>query len=185
MEIVEFNDYISNLENYLNSNNFTVLVTSNKIYCLQGTYSKLNEDFCRNNSIEILKTRHFGGTIINFKEDICVGNFQKCNNTFGKDFMVNLIDFIKNKGLNCELVDNDLLVNGFKCASYMTTNINGCLYTAIHISIGMDLDLIKNICTKPMNKIPKGLSEFGVRTEDLLEFLLTELENYSDKTEES
>lgn len=171
MEIVEFKDYINNLGNYLETDNFTVLVTSNKTYCLQGTYSKLNESFCLNNDIEILRTRHFGGTIINFKEDICVGNFQKCQNDFGKDFMDKLTCFIQQKGLNCEMVDNDLLVNGFKCASYMTTNIDGCLYTAIHISIGMDLDLIKNICIKPMKKVPKGLIECGITRGEIFEFI--------------
>lgn len=171
MEIVEFKDYINNLGNYLKTDNFTVIVTSNKTYCLQGIYSKLNESFCFNNDIEILRTRHFGGTIINFEEDICVGNFQQYHNTFGKNFMEKLMEFIQQKGLNCEMVDNDLLVNGFKCASYMTTNIDNCLYTAIHISIGMDLDLIKNICTKPMKKVPKGLIDFGITREDIIQFL--------------
>ena len=50
----------------------------------------------------------------------------------------------------------------------MSQNINGVVYTAIHISIGMDLDLIKAICTKPMVKTPKGLQDYGITQDEII-----------------
>lgn len=180
MEIIEFKNYINNLEDYLKLDNKTVLVVGDKTYCLQGLYSLLNEEYCINNNIEILKTRHFGGAIINFPEDICIGNFQSRTNNFGSSIMDRLIQFFIDKGLNAILQDNDILIDGYKCASYMTTNIKGTLYTAIHISIGMDLDLIKNICTKPMNKIPKGLLDFGITRDEIKKFIILAVEDFYD-----
>ena len=38
------------------------------------------------------------------------------------------------------------------------------------ISINQDLDVIKHACTKPMEKIPKALSEYGITTEEMVKF---------------
>lgn len=171
MDIVEFKEYISNLASYLEVNEKTVVVVADKTYCLQGTYSALNEEYCNRNGVEILRTRHFGGTIINFEEDVCIGNFQKIHNSWGKAFIDYFVRYLGNRGLNAILQDNDVLVDGFKCGSYMTTSIGGTLYSAIHISVGMDLELIKNICTKPMHKIPRGLCSYGITKVDVLDVI--------------
>ena len=91
---------------------------------------------------------------------------------FRQTFMCKLKNYLTDKGLNCKIAENDLLVDGYKCGSYMSRNIDGVIYTAIHISINMDVDLIKSICTKPMVKIPKGLSEFGITTDEIKNFII-------------
>ena len=35
------------------------------------------------------------------------------------------------------------------------------------ISMNVNLDHIKAICKKPMEKVPKGLSEYGITTEEV------------------
>lgn len=37
---------------------------------------------------------------------------------------------------------------------------------------------IKQICTKPMNKVPKGLSEYRITTEEVEQMFLAFCENY-------
>lgn len=45
-------------------------------------------------------------------------------------------------------------------------------YTAGFIGINTNLEHIKAICRKPMQKVPKGLSEYGITTEEVEEMFL-------------
>lgn len=45
--------------------------------------------------------------------------------------------------------------------------VEGQCYTAGFISMNVNLDHIKAICKKPMEKVPKGLSEYGITTEEV------------------
>ena len=40
------------------------------------------------------------------------------------------------------------------------------------IGINTNLDHIKAICRKPMKKVPKGLSEYGITTEEVEQWFL-------------
>lgn len=35
----------------------------------------------------------------------------------------------------------------------------------------MGIELIKNVYTKPMNKVPRGLTDFGIMRDDIIDFL--------------
>ena len=48
----------------------------------------------------------------------------------------------------------------------------GVDYTAGFIGINTNLDHIKAICRKPMKKVPKGLSEYGITTEEVEQMFL-------------
>ena len=80
---------------------------------------------------------------------------------------------MKEKKINVIIADNDLLIDGkYKCGSYSSRRFNDILYTAVHISIRADVDMIHSICLKPMNKLPKGLSEFGITTDEIKNFII-------------
>lgn len=172
MEIIEFKQYLPNLNKYLLDKKDIVIVTADELYILNGQ-NDYDKDFCNNNNLTVLNTHPIGGTIINFAGDICIGNYQSQHNKFGHDFLETLQDFLSKKGIQSTISENDLLIDGvYKIASYMSNYTKEkCLYTAIHISINMDLELIKNICKKTMSKIPKGLSEYGITSDEMLNFL--------------
>ena len=171
-EITNFSDYLKELPNLIANKNETVFVTSDVISVLKGA-DELNVEYCNNNNLEIFNTHKFGGTIINFKNDLCIGDYQPKHNSFGEDILNAIKEYLISKGLNASFEDNDVLIEGkYKVASYMSTFINECLYTAIHISIDVDLEIIKAICTKPMNKIPKGLSDYGITQQEMKEVCL-------------
>lgn len=171
-EITSFSDYLKELPNLISNKNETVFVTSKGISVLKGA-DNLNEEYCNNNNLNIYKTHQFGGTIINFENDLCVGDYQPAHNDFGMRIMEGIKDYLASKDIHSIINENDVLIEGkYKVASYMSTFINGCLYTAIHISIDMNLEIIKNICTKPMKKIPKGLSEYGITQNEMKNLIL-------------
>ena len=49
----------------------------------------------------------------------------------------------------------------------ITQNI---FYTAIHVSVTVNIEQIKNICQKAMYKMPAGLSDFGITEKDAEDF---------------
>lgn len=68
-------------------------------------------------------------------------------------------------------VDNDLLVEDRKCTGTMHQTIEGLHFYGGHISINCNLSLIQRLCTKPIKKVPGGLSTYGITTEDVIKWL--------------
>lgn len=170
MKTIDMSEYLYELPNLLKDKNDTIIVT-NKETCVLVGDNDCNLEFCQSTNLPIYET-HQGGTIVNFKGDVCVGNYQDTFNDYGKEFMIKYANWLKTKGLNVLFIGNDVIVDeNLKVGSYMSTFINGCLYTAIHLSFGMDLDLIRLICKKKMEKTPTGISEFGITEEELLLFV--------------
>lgn len=78
---------------------------------------------------------------------------------------------IEEKGVSVSLVKNDLLVDNKKCFGFMQNRIGKMYFVGGHISINCNLDLIKQICTKPMEKTPGGLGEYSITTTNVLSWL--------------
>lgn len=123
---------------------------------------------------KIVITHHAGGPIIGFDDGvtlICLSN-QKPH----IDWPVKLAAYLKEKGLNAEYdggKHNDVTVDGFKVAGFGIVPIpdTDYLYHGIHVSINADADEINRICKKPMKKVPKGLSEYGITREEIIKCL--------------
>ena len=163
-------EYLYRLQEYLERKCDTVIVTNKEMCVLIGD-SDSNLQYCSEHNIPVYRT-HDGGTIVNFAGDICVGNYQPTFNTYGEDFLKKFTEWLRGKGLNASFEGNDVLVDdNLKVGSYMTIYTGACLYTALHLSYGMDLEVIKQVCTKPMEKVPQGLEELGISNSDILEFV--------------
>ena len=171
MRYINFTKYLDELPQLIQNHNETVVVYSDETCILQGENS-----FNYIEGVKIYKTHDFGGTIVNFEGDLCVGNYQYMVFDYGEKFMKKFTEFLVSKGLNATFTGNDILIDDkFKVASYMSQNIGGTIYTAIHISINMDLDLISKVCIKQINKIPTGLTEYGITTDMVKKWLEVEL----------
>lgn len=114
IEKIEFAEYLNNLPKYIEENNKNkyVFVESSKTYVLIGK-DEIDEEYCKQNDFPILKTHKFGGTIVNFKGDLCIGNYSPDSEyTFGNDCMIILKDYLASKGINAIIDHNDVLING-------------------------------------------------------------------------
>ena len=109
-----------------------------------------------------------GGTIVGFPGDVECIYFMLPNEYTGMPKEIqNLLGIIFDKGYTPIINGNDVLINNYKVASWSFKKINDYFLVAIVASVNIDLDIIQHICLKPMEKIPKGLSEFGITTEDV------------------
>ena len=133
---------------------------------------QVDKDVCESMGYEIYEAYYNGGTIIGNKGDMAFAHFSHLNNRWMEQFVAYFVDWLKFKGLNATYESNDILVDGYKVCGLCVTRYGRIDYTAGFIGINTNLDHIKTICKKPMQKIPKGLSEYGITTEEVEQMFL-------------
>lgn len=138
-----------------------------------GIDEDINEEYCVQNNIPVFRVQRTGGAIVSNTGDF---DFVVVNNNTNTNqippLFSKLVHLLVSKNISFKMENNDLLLDGYKVASYAYRLIpNGMTYTAMHISMSVKMELIQNICKKEMRKVPKGLSDFGVTDEDILNIL--------------
>lgn len=160
----------------------TMSKTEDAIYCIydrpvvfRSTTNDVNDYYCEQNNMLIINTGNMGGTIVANTGDIGVAILKKEGWTVGADTLNQLCEKLKDRTPNLRVDGNDLIgEENFKLTSYASFNVgNRVIYTIIAISINPNIEDIVNICSKPMNKIPKGLSDYGIAREEIVDFINT------------
>lgn len=154
-----------------------VVVTSPVVIVHSKT--QVDETVCNALGYEIVESYNNAGTIVSNAGDVLIGHFYHPNNGWYDRFIAYFIDWLKAKGLNAEYVSNDILVDGYKVCGMCVTRYGAIDYTGGIISMNVNLDHIKQICHKPMVKVPKGLMEYGISTEEVEQMFLSFCENYN------
>lgn len=133
---------------------------------------QVDECTCAELGYEIYEGLYNGGSLVANKGDLVFAHFYSLNNGWRERYAEYFVNWLKARGLNAEYVGNDVLVDGYKVCGTCITRY-GCIdYTTIFISINANLNHIKAICKKHMNKVPKGLSEYGITTEEIEKMFL-------------
>ena len=128
-----------------------------------------NEDKAKELNLETFNLQRKGGAIVTSPGDVVYCFFLRHEEKFlNKQISDFLINKLKDKNINIQIVDNDLLIDGKKFFGCMQQQIGRMHFIGGHISINCNLDLIKQICTKPTEKIPGGLSKYQITTEDVV-----------------
>lgn len=170
----------------------TIRVLKNKIdnyvaYCIHdgdwvwaSKNAEIDRAYCASNNINVSESYNMGGTIVASKGDVDIALFKTDGWDIGEKVLACLKETLQDIVPNLTIAGNDLLIdNQYKVASHASINTGDKLiYTVVHISISPNIELIKNICTKPMIKIPKGLGEYGITGEDIVQFIGTSLDDY-------
>ena len=133
---------------------------------------QVDEDVCTNLGYEVYEAFNNGGTIVANEGDVVIGHMAEPENGWHDRFVAYFVDWLKAKGLNADYVSNDIVVDGYKVCGMCITRYGRIDYTGGIISMNVNLDHIKAICKKPMVKVPKGLSEWGVTTEEVEQMFL-------------
>ena len=183
MKIKEFNSQIEfhkkYMEDFLNSNEDSMKIAIiDKTEALYGGDETIDKGWCDDNGIPYSQGKliQHTGCIIAVKGNILLDIKKKFDGgeCICDKFSKALCKYLKNKGMDSVRQDNnDVLVDGFKVASGAEVSLpNGFQYVAYQISINQALDIIKHACKKPMVKIPKALSEYGITTEEMKKFCI-------------
>lgn len=143
-----------------------------------GNMNDIDLDYCKKADLIVVDQQREGGSIIFFEDNIGIGLIYNKDlystyilHTLYQDF----VQFLQDKHINAAIVDNDILIDGkYKIAGYMKTSLPPNFmqkYEGLQISINVDNELIKNICTKEMRKIPRGLSDYKVTATEVNEWV--------------
>ena len=154
----------------------SVIVICKEIEVGYGDNCDFDKEYCDLYNIPYYNRRGDGGTIVFSKGNIAIG-FVYNNRKYRKWVLTCLLDDLskhfKSLGLNVTRNRNDILIDGYKVASGCAINLKPDFkwtYEAVQISVNQEIELIKTICKKQMAKVPKGLSEYGVTTEEIVEW---------------
>ena len=134
--------------------------------------TQVDEEVCKELGYEIVESYNNAGTIVSNAGDVLIGHFYHPDNGWYDRLINYFIDWLKAKGLNAEYVSNDIVVDGYKVCGMCVTRYGRIDYTGGIISMNVNLDHIKAICKKPMKKVPKGLSDYGITTEEVEKMFL-------------
>ena len=148
------------------------LIPRNIVYKGKGT---IDEQYCLEHGYLVYNSIDFGGGLVATKNDLVLVVLKNEGWSVGLEIVESIISYLKEKGLNVSLVNNDIIIDEqFKVASYSSVNVgNNCIYTGVQCTFNPNVEDIKNICKyKPMKKIPKGLSDYGITNEELLNLCL-------------
>lgn len=140
--------------------------------------TQVDEEVCTKLGYTVYEAFNNGGTILTEIGDVEIGHWYVPNNGWLKAFTDYFMEWLKGKGLNARYEDNDILVDDYKVCGTCITRYGRIDYTGVHIGINTNLDHIKAICKKPMHKVPKGLSEYGITTEEVEQMFLVFCKNY-------
>ena len=128
---------------------------------------QIDKKICDDLGYTVYPAFYNGGTILCNNGDLVFAHFGEPENGWLFGFIDYFVDWLKAKGLNAEFVGNDVLVDGCKVCGTCITRHGRIDYTCCFVCIDIDLDHIKAICKKPMEKVPKCLSEYGITTEEV------------------
>lgn len=134
--------------------------------------TQVDEVMCQQLGYEICELFSNSGTILSNAGDIAIGHLGNIDDGWCERFIVYFIDWLKAQGLDATNEKNDILVDGYKVCGMCVNRYGRIDYSCGFIGINTNLSHIKTICRKPMVKVPKGLGEFGITTQDIEQMLM-------------
>lgn len=179
MKIKEYNshvDFMAYGDEFINSNNAeTVLIVLDETEVIYGANGSCNEQWCKENNIPCFHKPLLqgGGCIVGVKGNVFLDVKRKQNGgeCLSDVFSKALCEFLEGRGLSSVRTDNnDVLVDGYKVASGCESMINVWQYMGYQIAVNQDMNVIEHACNKQMVKVPKGLSEYGITTREVVAF---------------
>lgn len=144
-----------------------VLLLSSELAVVYGYPQYIDVNACVRNGAFLYQAWHLGGAIVCFPGDLSIMELKNGGSNFGHESISAVRDMLKNRRISALIDGNDLMVNGRKCGSWARTSNRGYTQTVVHFSINSDVATIRELCTKPMVKIPGALSDYGITAEDI------------------
>ena len=178
MKIQEYNSQIEfvNSKDFSESESVAAITTMRDTEVIYGAEGSCNTEWCNENGVGCVhKDKLQGGgcivcaagnVLVDVKKEMLNGG-ECLSDTFAKA----VCTYLKEQGLNSVRQDNnDVLVDDYKVASGCESSYNNLHYMGYQISINQDMEIIEHACNKEMIKVPKGLYEYGITTEQIVEF---------------
>ena len=172
--------------NMSNKKEICACCVADEPFVIVGNSLGSNEEVAKQLNMPIAHMGNEGSTIISDVGDVDIGLLTY--GYVGNDIRDELINAISNKIYNKYKIEmnidgNDHMIENKKVIGHGSRMYGDILYTAIHISINTNLGLIRQICTKQMNKTPGQLSDYGITTVFVVNTLKRIIKKYNEQAE--
>lgn len=144
-----------------------VLLLSSELAVVYGYPQYIDVNACIRSGAFLYQAWHLGGAIVCFPGDLSIMELKNGGSNFGCESISAVRDMLESRKIGALIDGNDLMVNARKCGSWARTSDRGYTQTVVHFSINSDVQTIRELCTKPMVKIPGALSDYGITAEDI------------------
>ena len=122
--------------------------------------------------IPVWEAGHLGGSIVCFPGDLSLCRVSWGPDGWGEEITAKFAAYLETTGKEVRIDGNDVLLDGKKVMSWAEAFLrSGWVQTVAHFSVNTDLDLIRELCTKPMLKTPGQLSDYGITAEKIISLL--------------
>lgn len=160
-----------------NIQNLSVIFPIKDFSINYGNENDINHEFCTVNNLHYRYENRSGGTMVFFPGNIVTCEIFTTDNFLRQhQFLNDFVNWLKIKNINATTNNNDLLIDNKKVIGAVSETLpepyNNWVYFGLSISINSNSELINQICTKPMKKIPGALSDYGITTDEVMEWTL-------------
>jgi lipoate-protein ligase A len=131
-----------------------------------------NREVVRRNKIIPAPLNIIGGPIVSVVGDLNFLMVTKDKTTWCTDIRETFVEWLKFNNLNAEIHKNDMLIAGKKFSGSTHFMQNGMNCEGFMVAMKNSEALVRQICTKPMEKVPTGLEDYGITKNDVFEFVL-------------
>lgn len=170
-------DVLEDVQNAIINNQETILIGygTQPVVFVPKDETSYSSKYCEDNNIFVVKMGHSGGVIVTSDEDTNIGLVLKKSNLLDSWILKKLNSFFHSKNLNSYVDGNDIMIENYKIVGVSKKQLIGdWVLHCVQISQKIDINLINNICIKPMNKLPGQLCDFGnINRNDILEEVRT------------
>lgn len=153
LDVIKYETY---LQDVLNQKQDIALLCENKtdkpIIATNEQSNYINEE-----KYIVLDAKHQGGTLVLFPKDITftwISNESKIN-----DIVREIYQYLLSKGLPLSVDNNDIMLKDKKLFGVMSYKLDDIYYEGLFISFNTDVNIIKQVCIKQMNKVPTKMPE--------------------------
>lgn len=168
---------------YRERNEAIVLIaTTPKLYVYYTFKNDLNLEKVKELGATIIEYPSNGGSAITAKGDLGIYcGIPGSHSGFSKFIYAEIIQSLRQYGIEANRVNNDLTIHGKKVMGYTSTCINNYTSTAIFIAMHNSTDLINELCLKPKTKDAAGFMEYGITREEVLQMILNAIHKYEER----
>lgn len=176
--------YKSKIEN---REKITYCVVGNSTVVSYGFENDCDIEWCESNNVPCFNIERSAGCCVCAEGSVNIADIRKHKGEFVEQIFLNdLKNWIEGKGINAVLEHNDVLIDGLKVASAGGYNLAPDFkwqYTGIQISVNQDYYVIEHACKKPSVKKPGALSDYGITTDEVVEWCENWFKEYDRSAE--
>lgn len=133
-------------------------------------HTDYNKEYVEENKLQTIQPSHAGGTLVLFPGDQAITWIS--STSILTEVLDGIVKYFNSIDIKATLDGNDVMLDNNKLFGTMSYEIGNRYYEGMFLSYTIDIEIIKNVCTKEMKKVPLGLNDLNVNKKELNQIIL-------------